>query len=60
MKVLLAYASRYGSTKAIAERIAAKIRETGVTIDVVPAKEVDDASGYDRTSSAAPSTSSTG
>ena len=47
MKVLLAYASKYGSTKAIAERIASKIRETGVTIDAVPAKQVDDASGYD-------------
>ncbi|HEY6959171.1 MAG TPA: flavodoxin domain-containing protein, partial [Candidatus Limnocylindria bacterium] len=47
MKVLLAYASRYGSTKAIAERIGSKIRETGITIEVVPAKQVDDASGYD-------------
>lgn len=47
MKVLVAYASKYGSTKAIAERIAGKIREGGITVDAIPAKTVDDVGGYD-------------
>ena len=47
MRVLVAYASKYGSTKAIAERIAATIRERGVSVDAVAAKDVRDAGGYD-------------
>lgn len=47
MRVLVVYASKYGSTKAIAERIADKIRERGLSVDALAAKAVDDADGYD-------------
>jgi menaquinone-dependent protoporphyrinogen oxidase len=47
MKVLVAYASKYGSTKAIAERIAGKISERGSSVDAMPVKAVQDVSGYD-------------
>lgn len=47
MKILVAYASKYGSTKAIAERIAGKIRESGLAVDAMPVKAVNDVSGYD-------------
>jgi len=39
-RVLVAYATRYGSTQEIAEAIAATLRENGLEVDLEPAKEV--------------------
>ena len=47
MSVLVAYASRHGSTRGIAERIAERLRADGVVAEVRPAAEVRDAAGYD-------------
>lgn len=47
MKVLVAYASKYGATQGIAERIGDVLRRRGLEVDVVRCKDVDDASGYD-------------
>ncbi len=44
MNVLVAYASRHGSTKGIAERIAAVLRESGLSAE---AKQVDQARDLD-------------
>lgn len=46
MRVLVAYASKYGATEGIAQRIGARLRERGHDVDVVPCKAAD-ASGYD-------------
>ena len=45
-KVLVAYASRYGSTREVAEMIAATLREEGSIVDVRSAAEVRDLGGY--------------
>lgn len=45
-KVLVAYATMFGSTGKVAETIAAALRQTGVEVDVRPVAEVDDLSGY--------------
>jgi len=47
MPVLVAYASRHGSTQGIAERIAERLRARGLDADARPAGEVRDASKYD-------------
>jgi menaquinone-dependent protoporphyrinogen oxidase len=47
MHVLVAYASRHGSTKGIAERLAEKITSAGHVASAVPVREVRDAAGYD-------------
>ena len=47
MTVLVAHASRHGSTAGIAERIAATLRAEGVPADERPVTEVRDLSGYD-------------
>jgi menaquinone-dependent protoporphyrinogen oxidase len=47
MTVLVAYASRHGSTRGIAERIADRLRADGLAADVRPAAEVRDATSYD-------------
>jgi menaquinone-dependent protoporphyrinogen oxidase len=47
MKVLVAYASRYGSTRGIAERIAGRLRAAGQQADARPVQAVDDLGGYD-------------
>lgn len=39
-RVLVAYASKYGSTQEIAETIAATLRESGLEVELEPAKEV--------------------
>jgi len=46
MSVLVTYASRHGATRGIAERIAARLRVAGLTVDLCPAAEVHDASAY--------------
>jgi len=47
MKVLVAYASRHGSTAGIAERIAATLTERGHPARALPVEEVDALDGYD-------------
>jgi menaquinone-dependent protoporphyrinogen oxidase len=45
--VLVAYGSKRGSTKEIAETIGETLREMGLTVDVLPALHVDLISRYD-------------
>ena len=47
MKVLVAYASRYGSTKGIAEFVGQRLQAQGLQADVKDVKSVSDAEGYD-------------
>jgi menaquinone-dependent protoporphyrinogen oxidase len=47
MLILVTYASRHGSTRGIAERIAERLRGHGLDADVRPDAEVRDASRYD-------------
>jgi menaquinone-dependent protoporphyrinogen oxidase len=47
MSVLVAYATKYGSTQGIAERIAATLTAEGLEVDLKPAGEVRDLSSYD-------------
>jgi menaquinone-dependent protoporphyrinogen oxidase len=47
MKVLVAYATKYGATEGIAERIAAKLRAQGLAVDAGRVDAVPDAGGYD-------------
>lgn len=45
-KVLVAYVTRYGSTREVAENVATTLRERGMEADVRPAREVDTLEGY--------------
>ena len=45
--VLVAYATKYGSTQEVAEAVAAALRESGLKVDVHPAREVRGLEGYD-------------
>jgi len=47
MRVLVAYASRYGATQGIAERIAATLRQRGFEVTVEAAQRAGDPAGYD-------------
>jgi menaquinone-dependent protoporphyrinogen oxidase len=47
MRVVVAYASRYGATRGIAERIAATLRQQGLEATVEPAQQAGDPAGYD-------------
>ena len=47
MHVLVAYASRHGATRGIAERIAETLRTDGLDAEVRPADSVDSLAGYD-------------
>lgn len=47
MNVLVAYASRHGSTAGIAERIAAGLRAAGLAAEARPVGDVDDPGAYD-------------
>ena len=47
MKILVAYASKHGSTAEIAETIGATLREAGHEVDVRPARHVQRLSGYE-------------
>ncbi len=38
--VLVTYATRYGSTQEVAERVAVTLRESGLDVDLQPAKQV--------------------
>ncbi len=45
-RILVAYASRAGSTQEIAEFVAGVLREQGATVDVQPVKKVGDVADY--------------
>lgn len=47
MRVLVGFASQHGSTRSIAERIAARLGEHGIQIDARPLDQVLDAGVYD-------------
>lgn len=47
MKVLVAYASRHGSTAGIAERVAERIREDGLDAEALPVSDVQDVGQYE-------------
>jgi menaquinone-dependent protoporphyrinogen oxidase len=47
MKILVAYASKYGATEGIALRIGETLRARGMDVDVARCADVSDASGYD-------------
>ncbi|MFE5672111.1 flavodoxin domain-containing protein [Agromyces sp. NPDC056523] len=47
MKVLVAYASKYGATEGIARRIGETLTTRGLDVVVAACKTVNDASGYD-------------
>lgn len=45
-KVLVTYASKYGATAEIAEKIGASLRGAGMQVDVMPVKKVRDVASY--------------
>jgi menaquinone-dependent protoporphyrinogen oxidase len=45
-KILITYASRFGSTAGVAEGIGKTLAEHGAQVEVLPMKEVNDISGY--------------
>ena len=45
-KVLVAYASKYGSTQEVAEAIAETLRESGFEVDLQPMRKVHTLEGY--------------
>jgi flavodoxin len=47
MTVLVTYASKHGSTRGIAERIAEKLRQLGRDAEVRPVDEVSDPGSYE-------------
>ncbi|MBT8227287.1 MAG: flavodoxin [Dactylosporangium sp.] len=47
MSVLVAYASRHGATKGIAERIGDRLRVAGLDVEVVPARHARRPEAYD-------------
>ena len=47
MKVLVAYASKYGATAEIAEKIGQVLRQAGLQVDVSPVKSAGDLKSYD-------------
>ncbi|MBN1450573.1 MAG: hypothetical protein JW963_06115 [Anaerolineales bacterium] len=44
--VLVGYATRYGSTREVAEAVAATLREGGFEVDIRPVREVHTLAGY--------------
>jgi menaquinone-dependent protoporphyrinogen oxidase len=47
MKALVAYASKYGATEGIAQRIGEALRKRGLDVDVKRCDDAHEASGYD-------------
>lgn len=47
MTVLVGYATKHGSTREVAERIADKLRQTGIAVDVQIISTVSDVRGYE-------------
>jgi menaquinone-dependent protoporphyrinogen oxidase len=46
-RILIAYATKYGSTEEVAAAVAAELRAMGVEVDVVEARAVRDVTEYD-------------
>lgn len=46
-RILVVYATRYGSTRVAAEKVGAKLREQGLDVDVVSVDRVESVRGYD-------------
>ena len=46
-KILVAYASKYGATAEIAEKIGEVLRQSGLTTDILPADRVRDLAPYE-------------
>ena len=46
MRVLVTCASPHGSTRGIAERIALRLRDRGLSVDCLPVEEVPAPAGY--------------
>jgi len=44
--ILVAYATRYGSTREVAERVGARLQARGASVNVLPAADVTDLGGY--------------
>ena len=47
MKVLVAYATKYGSTRGVAERIAGTLTAEGLDVDISPVEATGDIARYD-------------
>ena len=47
MSILVAYATRYGATRQMAEQIAEQLRAAGLEVDVQPVKAIGDLTGYE-------------
>ncbi|MFN8595085.1 MAG: flavodoxin domain-containing protein [Anaerolineae bacterium] len=45
-KILVAYASKYGATAEIAEKIGATLKQTGLNVELRPAEQVTDVTSY--------------
>jgi menaquinone-dependent protoporphyrinogen oxidase len=47
MKVLVAHASKRGSTAEIADAVAGTLRQSGLEVECAPASEIEDLTGFD-------------
>ncbi|CAM5394410.1 flavodoxin domain-containing protein [Leifsonia shinshuensis] len=47
MRTLVAYASKYGATEGIAQRIGTVLRDKGLDVEVRRCEDLDEVSGYD-------------